>query len=173
MPDCKNKAYETPNILLPLEQAVFFVEGVRLVQSCPMHSSHIQLCSWKPTDAAASIIIHFLFLVCFFFKRPEIANKGFVKKPWPVPHQHSPSCLPLKFHFCFPACGAPCSVCVCGVLCAAAGEQPWVTGAPACLRQQPQQVRARVLPSSCLPGSLQFHFKQLMVPKGKEGMWRF
>lgn len=117
----------------------------------------------------------FLLLFFFFLKRPEIANKGFVKKPWPVPHQCSPSCLPLKFHFSFPGCEAPCSMCVCGVLCAAAGEQLWVTGAPACLRQHPEQVRAcvGVLPSCCFPGSLQFHLKQLMVQKGKERMWYF
>lgn len=170
MPDCENKAYETPNTVSPLEQAGFFVKGL-LVQSCLVHSSHIQLCSWQPTDAAASIFI----TIFFFLKRPEIANKGFVKKPWPVPHQCSPSCLPLKFHFSFPGCEAPCSMCVCGVLCAAAGEQLWVTGAPACLRQHPEQVRVcvGVLPSCCFPGSLQFHLKQLMVQKGKERMWYF
>lgn len=162
MPDCENKAYENPNTLSPLEQAGFFVKGMGLVQSCLMHSSHIQLCSWQPTDAAASILITFFF---FFFKRPELANKGFVKKPWPLPHQCSLSCLPLKFHSSLPGSEAPCSVCVCGVLCAAAGEHPWVTGAPACFRKHPEQVRAcvGVLPSICLPGRLQLCCKQLMV----------
>lgn len=89
----------------------FFVKGVGLVQSCPVHSSHIQLCSWQPTDASASILITFFF---FFFKRPEIANKGFVKKPWPLCHQCSPSCLCLKFCFLFPWLWGSLFLCVWG-----------------------------------------------------------
>lgn len=163
MPDCENKPYETPNTLSPLVQAGFFVKGVGLVQSCPMHSSHI-LATYRCSS---------YHLITFFFERPELVNKGFVKNPWPVPHQCSPSYLALKVCFSFPDCGAPCSVCGFGVLCAAAGEQPWVTGAPAFLRHHPEQVRAcvGVLPSIRLPGTLQFPCKQLMVPKDKKRMW--
>ena len=131
---------------------------------------------WQPTDAVATIIIVFL--------QETSDNKQclqcirFCDKAMPGAQPVQSVVFPLNsISNSFPGCGAPCSVCMCvhGGLRAAAGVRPLLTGAPVSVVQQPEQVRAcvGVLSSSCLPRSLQFHFKQHTFPKGKDGRWHF